>query len=134
MKKILNIGLLMFFIQSFIFRGLFTILDSYTPSGKSGNLMVTTLGFIATIIWCLIIVVVILIEKYAETSFKNIILFLLYVHCLFLFYWEAFFEYHLFNDSKSFDTSSIVIILIYFVFELAFTFYVVNRLYKEEEE
>lgn len=68
-----------------------------------------------------------------NTSFKNVILFSLCLHCIFHFCWEAFFEYKLFNDSKSFDKLSIIIILIYFAFELVFTFYVIDKLYKSKE-
>jgi len=130
MKKIINFGLLAFFIQFFIFRGLFTSLDSYMPQNKSGNPLLIVLEIIVTIIVCWIIFILVLIEKAVTTSFKYIYLILLYLHCLFHFCCDAFFEYNLFNDSKSFDTVAIVIILSYFIFELFFTFYVINRMYK----
>lgn len=134
MRKIVCLIVLMFFVHFLIIGAFFSILDSFRPSGKSGNIMATALELIVTMISCLIVCIVVLIEKYEKINLKNIIFFLLYLHCLFHFYWEAFFEYKLFNDSKSFDNLSIIIILMYFVCELFFTFYVINKLYKSEEE
>jgi hypothetical protein len=44
--------------------------------------------------------------------------------------YKCVYQYHLFNNPKCFETSSIVIILIYLLFELVITFYIVHRLYR----
>lgn len=132
MKKIIYLVMLMF-IHFFSIGAFFALLDSYRPYGKSGNIMSTLLAFIITMTSCLILFIIILIEKYFNIRFKNIIISFLCLHCIFHFCWEAFFEYNLFKDSKSFSISSIVIILIYFIFELFLTFYMVNRLYKSKD-
>lgn len=134
MKKNITFCLLAFFVHFFMFRGMFTAFDSDTSSNTSGNSMATVLELIVTIASCLLVFFVIIIEKYQHVNFKNLIIFLLSLHCFFHFYWVAFFEYNLFNDSESFDTSSKVIILLYFVFELFLTYYVVNKLYNSEEQ
>lgn len=132
MKKIVIFSFLIFFIQFFIFRGLFTSLDSYTPENTSGNPILIALEIIFSIIVCFIIFIIVLIEKTVRTSLKYIYIFVLCLHCIFHFCCDAFYEYDLFNDSKSFNTSAIVIILIYFAFELFLTIYIVDRLYKSK--
>ena len=110
MKKIITFCLLAFFIHFFIFRGLFTSLDSDMPQNTSGNLLLIVIEFIVTMILCCIIFIMVLIEKAVSTSFKYIYLFLLYLHCIFHFCCDAFFEYNLFTDSESFDTSSVCLL------------------------
>jgi hypothetical protein len=89
--------------------------------------MLTALALFFTIASCCILLIILLIEKIKKLKLKNSILMILFLHCFFLFYWEAFVEYDLFNDSKSFDTLSISIIIFYFIFELFLSFYVVQR-------
>lgn len=134
MKKIFIIQLLMFFIHFLIFRGMFTAFDSDTSSNTSGNSMATVLELMITIASCFLILLIIMIEKYHQTNFKNLIIFLLSLHCFFHFYWVAFFEYNLLNDSESFSISAIVIVVVYFFSELFLTLYVVNNLYTMEED
>ncbi|MFZ0599429.1 MAG: hypothetical protein WAM46_20745 [Flavobacterium sp.] len=131
MKKLLFLEPLLFCIHFFIFRALFTSLDSYTPLDRSGSLIATIIALFVALFFCLIMLIVVIIEKYRRASLKNTVLVVLYFNCLFHFFWEAFFEYDLFNDQQSFSTSAIITILIYFVFELFLTFYLVNRLYKK---
>jgi len=133
MKKLLIFGFLIFFIHFFLFRGLFTSLDSYILENTSGNPILIALEVIVTIIICLIIFIIVFIEKVVETNLKYIYIFILYLHCIFHFCCDAFYEYNLFNDSKSFSISSIIIILIYFIFELFLTFYIVNKLYQSKD-
>lgn len=134
MKKIFIIQLLMFFIHFLIFRGMFTAFDSDTSSNTSGNSMATVLELLITIGSCFLVFLIIIIEKYHQANFKNLIIFLLFLHCFFHFYWVAFFEYKLFNDLNSFDVTTIIIILGYFIFELFLTFHVVNIFYTLERE
>ena len=130
MKKIIVLIALMFFVQFILFRGLFTACDSFTPSNTSGNIMLTALALIFTILSCCILFIILLIEKFKKINLKDLTLLILFLHCFLLFYWEAFVEYDLFNDSKSFTVQSIFTIIIYFIFELFLSFYLVNRLYK----
>lgn len=134
MKKTIILIALMFFIQFILFRGLFTSFDLFKPSNTSGNIMLTTLALFFTIASCCILLMILLMEKIKKLELKNLILIILFLHCFLLFYWEAFVEYDLFNDSKSFDTLSISIIIFYFIFELFLSFYVVQRFYKSKEK
>lgn len=134
MKKNIIILILIFFVQYFLLEAFFVRLDAYTPWNKTGNPMASALSFIFTIFSCVIMFVVLALEKLNKTQFKKIVLFILFVHCVLHFFWEAFFEYNLFTDSESFDISSVIIILTYFLFELILTFYVINRLYKSEDK
>jgi len=124
----------MFFIYFLIFRGMFTAFDSDTSSNTSGNSMATVLELMITIASCFLIFLIIMIEKYHQTNFKNLIIFLLSLHCFFHFYWVAFFEYNLLNDSESFSITAIIILLVYFFSELFLTLHVVNNLYRMEED
>ncbi|MFC0779917.1 hypothetical protein [Flavobacterium sp. HJSW_4] len=130
MKKIICFIFLAFFNQFFIFRGLFSYLDSYTPENTSGNLILLALEMAVVVIVCFTIFILAIIERAVTTNLKYIYLSLLCLHCIFQFCCVAFFEYDLFNDPKSFDFSAITTILSYFVLELFIIYYVVNRLYK----
>lgn len=129
MKKTIIFIILIFFVHFFLLRGLFSSLDHYTPLNTSGNPFASALELIISFIACCIIFIMAFIEKIVDTKLKYVYLFILSLHSIFQFYYIAFFEYNLFNDALSFDALSIVMISSYFVFELALTFYVINKLY-----
>lgn len=133
MKKIAVLLTIMFFVHFVILGVFFVRLDSYKPFNTSGNPMATAIAFIFTLLCCLIIFIILVLEKHMVKRFKKAVLLILLIHCFLHFCWEAFFEFDLFGDSKSFDDSAIVTILFYFIFESFSTYYVIYRLYRTKE-
>ncbi|MFZ0599428.1 MAG: hypothetical protein WAM46_20740, partial [Flavobacterium sp.] len=72
-------------------------------------------------------------EKYTKKKVKTATYLILLANCVCLFYWQSIHERQIFTKSERFETSSIAIILSYFVCELIFTFYVINKLYKSKD-
>jgi predicted permease len=137
MKKIFNLVLLMVFIHFFLLEAFFANLEmdvhSSYQSAQSGwaILLVIDVFVIALAITGLIIIAI--YEKYTGKMAKIATYLVLFSNCIYLFYWQSTYERQMFTRPERFETSSIVIILIYFVFELFLTFYVINRLYKSED-
>lgn len=125
----------MFFAQAFILNAFFSRLDARIPNynGESDHGMHFIVAIFFTFIMYILSIILIFIEYRMEFYYKNVMLFIVYTNCLLQFYFTAFSEYRLFSSPERFDISSRIIILIYFVFELYLTFYVVNRLYKLKE-
>ena len=71
MKKLLFLEPLLFCIHFFIFRGLFTSLDSYTPDDKSGSFIATIIALFVALLFCLVTFMIVLIEKYGRTKLKK---------------------------------------------------------------
>jgi hypothetical protein len=132
MKKILYLAFLMFFAHAIILNLLFGKLDSYSPkyNGDTDHSIHFIIALFYTFIIYTLAIIVGFIEYKMEFEYKELTLFLVYLNCLLQFYFSAFSEYSLLSSPERFDNLSIVIIVIYFVFELFFSFYVVNRLYK----
>lgn len=134
MKKIILIGFLMFIIQSFILVGFFarnTNIPEYYQGLNRG--LYSIIAFSITIILYIISIILVIIEYQMKTNYKKVILFLALGNCLLEFYINLIYQYRFFTKPEWFDTSSIIIILSYFVFELIFTFYLINILYKSKD-
>ncbi|GAA3784283.1 hypothetical protein GCM10022423_46940 [Flavobacterium ginsengiterrae] len=78
-------------------------------------------------------VIVAVIEYRMKFNYKNIMLFLVFGNCFLGFYLCSFSEYKLFSSPERFNNLSIIIVLIYFAFELALTFYILNKLYDDHD-
>ncbi len=135
MKKILYIAFLLFFVHLFFLEFFFSKLDSYTPKyngdGDHGMHFLITCFF--TFVIFIMIVFLAIIEHKMEFDYKNIMFFLVYANCLLVFYLTAFSEYPFFTNHNRFNIFSKIIILIYFVVELFFSYYIVNRLYRSDD-
>ncbi|OXG02969.1 hypothetical protein SAMN05444146_1245 [Flavobacterium johnsoniae] len=135
MKKIALISFLMFFVHFFILIVLFTRLNAYIPKHYESNDrgIFTLIAFYLTFLLYALSVILVIVEKLMRVKYKWGMYFLLYLNCLSVFCINAFYQYHLFNNPKCFVTSSIVIILIYLLFELMVTFYVTKILYTKNK-
>lgn len=134
MKKIMFIGFLMFVIQSFILVGFFarnTNIPEYYQGLNRG--LYSIIAFSITIILYIVSIILVILEYQMKTDYKKVILFLAFGNCLFEFYINLVYQYRFFTKPEWFDTSSVIIIFSYFVFELIFTFYIINKLYKSED-
>lgn len=79
MIKIIIILILMLFVQYFLLEAFFVRFDAYTSWNKTGNPMASALPFIFTISSCVIMFVVLALEKFNKKQFKKIVyLFYLY--------------------------------------------------------
>ena len=135
MKKILYLGFLFFFINAFILNLFFSKLDARVLyyNGDTDNSVHFIVALFFTFIIYILSIIVVFIEYRMEFDYKNVIIFLAYTNVILQFYLTAFSEYRLFSSPERFDELSIIIILTYFVCELIFTFYVIDKLYKSEE-
>ncbi|GAA3784296.1 hypothetical protein GCM10022423_46960 [Flavobacterium ginsengiterrae] len=135
MKKILSIGCLMFFVHFFILLVFFTRLNVYVPkhyeSNDHGIYSIITLFF--SFIIYIVSIILVLVEYKMKIGYKWIMLFLMYSNCLLEFYINTFYQFQLFTRPERYNISAIIIILIYFAFELVLTYYVIIKLYKTNE-
>lgn len=136
MRKILYLTFLFFFINAFILNFFFSQLDARVLhyNGDTDHSMHFIVALFFTFIIYILSIIVVFIEYRMEFAYKNVIAFLAYTNVLLQFYLTAFCEYRLFSSPERFDKLSITIILTYFVSELVFTLYVINKLYKSKEE
>lgn len=134
MKKIIVIALLMFFIQFLILVGFFVRLNRYIPNHyeASDHAVYSMIALFFTFIIFILSVILVLIEYWMTSNYKEIMLFLAYSNCFLQFYVNSFFQFQLFTRPEKYNVSAIIIILMYFILELFLTFYVVNRLYKSQ--
>lgn len=134
MKKIITTGFLMFFVHFFILMGFFAMLNDYNPKHYEGvsHPIFMIIALYCTIILYILVIILIIIEYMMKFDYKGIMLFLVYGNCFLEFYINSIYQFQLFTRPERYNISSIIIILIYFVFELLLTFYVVNRLYKSK--
>jgi len=126
----------MFFVHSI---SLFLILskmnaliseDDRTPG--RGIYFIIAMAF-TTIIYS-IVLGIIWIEKQMDIKYKSIVLFLAYGNCLLEFYFNSTLQFQLFERPDRFDHLAIFFILLYFIFELFLTYYIVNnKMYKSDE-
>jgi len=135
MRKIISITFLMFFIHSFILEIVVGRLDAYIPkyNGDTDHGMHFIVALFFTAIIYMLSVILIIIEYRMEFNYKGIMLFLVFGNSLLEFFMCSFYEYKLFSSPERFDTTSIIIVLIYFTFELILTYYMINRLYQTEQ-
>ncbi|MWB96731.1 hypothetical protein GON26_20400 [Flavobacterium sp. GA093] len=135
MKKIIYIGFLMFIIHSFILMGFFTR-NTNIPEYYQGldRGLYSAIAFSISIIIYIVSIILIILEYQMKTSYKKVMLFLVFGNCLLEFYINLVYQYRFFTKPEWFNTSSKIIILLYFIFELILTFYVVNRLYKSDDD
>lgn len=132
MKKILKLILLMIFVHFFLLEAFFANLETYSASQSGRSVLLVIDVFVITLAVIGVIIIAIY-EKYTGRIAKIATYLVLYSNCIYLFYWQSNYERQLFTRPERFDTFSIVIILVYFVCELIFTFYVIDKLYKSEE-
>jgi hypothetical protein len=136
MKKTFNLVLLMIFIHFFLLESFFANLKmdvhSSYQSAQSGRAILLVIDFFVITLAIIGLIIIAVYEKYTGKVAKIATCLIVFSNCICLFYWQSNYEWQLFTRPEWFDTSAIVIILIYFVFELFLTFYVVNRLYKSE--
>jgi len=90
------------------------------------------IAFSITIILYIVSITLVILEYQMKTDYKKIILFLAFGNCLLEFYINLIYQYRFFTKPEWFDTSLVIIIFSYFVFELIFTFYIINRLHKSK--
>lgn len=136
MGKIFKLILLMIFVHFFLLEAFFANLEIDNPneSTHSGSAILLVIDIFVIIISTIFLFIIELYEKYTKKKAKIATYLILLCNCVYLFYWQSIQERQIFTRSERFDNSSIVIILTYFVCELIFTFYVIDKLYKSKEE
>ncbi|MEL1255779.1 hypothetical protein AAEO57_18445 [Flavobacterium sp. DGU38] len=134
MKKIVYIGLLIFLVHFFVLLGFLARLDNYVPKHYegTGHAIFTAIAMFITFVIYTLTIILVIIENRMKFDYKGIMMFLVLGNCLQQFYINSFYQFRLFTRPESYDTIGKVIILTYFLFELILTFYVINRLYKSE--
>lgn len=134
--KLLYTSFLLFFIHLFFLELFFLELDEYIPkyNGDTDHGMHFLVALFYTFLIFILSIFLLFIEYKIERDYKKSMIFLLYINSFLNFYLAAFSQFPLFSNSKRFDTYSQVIILLYFIFELFLTYYIVNnKIYKSEE-
>ena len=121
----------MIFVHFFLLEAFFANLETYSPSQSGRSVLLVIDVFVITLAVIGVIIIAIY-ENYTGRMAKIATYLVLYSNCIYLFYWQSNYERQLFTRPDRFDTSSIVIILVYFVCELIFTFHIINKLYKSE--
>lgn len=140
MGKIFKLILLMIFVHFFLLEAFFANLEIDAPneSTHSGSAILLVIDVFVIILSTIFLLIIEIYEKYtkkkAKKKAKIATYLILLSNCIYLFYWQSIQERQIFTRSERFDNSSIVIISIYFVFELFFTFYFINKWYKSGEE
>lgn len=102
-------------------------------SSTPGNGIYFIIALFFSLIIYVITIILVLIEKRTEFNCKNIMMFFVFINCLQEFFFNSILQYQFLKSPERFDISAIISILIYFIFELLLTYYLVNRLYKTTE-
>lgn len=136
MKKVIKLIILMIFTHFFLLEALFANLEINDPhnSTQSGWAILLVIDVFIVILSTISLVIIGIYENYTHISAKIATYLIVFSNCICLFYWQSIHERQIFTRPERFDTFSKIIILIYFVFELVFTFYVIDKLYKSKEE
>jgi len=135
MRKLITVSFLMFFVHAIVLELIVGGLDEYITkyNGDTDHGIHFMIAFFFTFIFFILSIVLVITEYRMEFDYKNIMLFLVFGNCLLEFYMCCFSQYKLFESPERFDILSILTILIYFIFELFLTFYLVDKMYKFKE-
>lgn len=135
MKKAAILGGLVFFVHGLLFQCFFWGQDKYISdnNGDSDHGIDMFIAIFYTILFFSGIIITIVLEKNKKCKYKYLIFFLVFGNCLLQFYWQSFHQYDLFSSPERFSNFSIILILGYFLFELGFTYYIVDRLYNKSQ-
>lgn len=128
----MSIVFLMFFAHFFLLESFFASLELYVEN-QSGRAILLVIDFFIIICAIAFLIMIEIYEKSTSKKAKIATYFVVFSNCISLFYWQSNYERQIFTRTERFDTSSIAIILIYFIFELLLTYYLISRLYKSEE-
>lgn len=126
----------MFFIHFFFLLIFLTRLNAYIPKHyeSNGHPIYLVIAFFLTILLYSLSIILICLEYYMKFKHKGIMMFLVFGNCILEFYINSFYQFQLYSRPERYDTLAISIILTYFACELIFTFYVIDKLYKSEED
>lgn len=134
--RVVYVIFLLFFIHLFTLNFFFSKLCLSVPknNGMTGEALLFMIAYFFAFVLFILTLILMFIEYKMDFDYKNIMLFLVYSNCFLMFY-LANLKRSIFSTSEEyFYLSSKVMILLYFIFELFLTYYIVNnKIYKSQE-